>query len=119
MAITHRGLRHLRDQGLGVAQQQDLHLTVAVELVLELLPDQLVSISSALHDRPAGGGFAAHEQRDADQAFVADQISADAPSARTYSRETIESVGKKTCRRTSPDSYKTLPSGIWTSRKCG
>ena len=30
------------------------------------------SLAGALHDRPAGRGFAAHEQRDAEHAFVAD-----------------------------------------------
>lgn len=72
MAIAYRSLSHLRDQGLRIAQQQELHLAVAVELILEQLSDQLVSVAGALHDRPAGGGFTAHEQRDADEAFVAD-----------------------------------------------
>jgi len=70
MAITHGGLRHLRDQGLGVAQQQKLQRPISMEFVLELLSDQPVSVAGALHDRPTRGGFTAHEQRDADEAFV-------------------------------------------------
>src|ERR1700731_3528727 len=72
MAITHGGLRHLRDQGLRVAQQQKLQRPISMELVLELLSDQAVSVAGALHYRPTRGGFTAHEQRDADEAFVAD-----------------------------------------------
>src|ERR1700694_858095 len=72
MAIAHCGLRHLRDQGLRVAQQQNLQRPISMELVLELLSDQPVSVTGALYDRPTWGGFTAHEQRDADEAFVAD-----------------------------------------------
>ena len=43
-----------------------------MELVLELLRDQPVRVAGALHDRAAGSGFTAHEQRDADEAVVAD-----------------------------------------------
>jgi hypothetical protein len=70
MAITRCGLRHLRDQGLRVAQQQKLQLPISMELVLELLSDQPVSVAGALHDRPTRGGFTAHEQRESDKAFV-------------------------------------------------
>src|SRR2546429_8231454 len=41
-----------------------------MELFLEFLSDQPVSVASALHDRAAGRGFAAHKQRDADEAVV-------------------------------------------------
>ena len=42
-----------------------------MELFLEFLSDQPVSVASALHDRAAGRSFAAHKQRDADEAVVA------------------------------------------------
>src|ERR1700728_3483976 len=72
MAVAHRGLRHLRYQSLRVAQQQKLQLPISMELVLELLSDQPVSVARALHYRPTRGGFTAHEQRDANKALVAD-----------------------------------------------
>ena len=72
MAIAHGGLRHLRDQRLRVAQQQDLHAPVAMELVLEPLAHQPVSVAGALDDRPARRRLAPHEQGDPDDAFVAD-----------------------------------------------
>src|SRR5207253_8636933 len=97
MAITHCGLRHLRDQGLRVAQQQNLQLPISMELVLELLSDQLVAwpalctiarlgvvsppMNSAMPMRPS---------------LPTTEISADAPSSSTYSSDTMESVGKKT-----------------------
>ncbi|MNR17658.1 hypothetical protein D3C85_1343360 [compost metagenome] len=37
VAVAHCRLGHLRDQGLGVAQHQQQHFFMAVELVLELL----------------------------------------------------------------------------------
>ena len=43
-----------------------------MELVLELLSDQPVGVSGALHDRPTRGGFTAHKQCDADESLVAD-----------------------------------------------
>ena len=70
MAIAHCGLGHLRDQGLRVAQQQQLSLAIAMELILQPLSDQTVGVAGALHDRPARSGFAAHEQCDPDEAVV-------------------------------------------------
>ena len=64
MAITHRGLRHLRDQGLRIAQQQKLQLPISMELVLELLSDQAVSVTGALHDRPTGGRWKVNVAQD-------------------------------------------------------
>jgi hypothetical protein len=37
MAIAHGGLRHLRDERLGIAQQQGLQEPTTMELSLELL----------------------------------------------------------------------------------
>src|SRR5882762_5177133 len=120
MPIAHCGLRHLRDQGLGVAQQQKLHFPISMELVLELLSDHPVSVAGALHDRPTRGGFTAHNSAmPMRPSLPTTEISAEAPSASTYNSDTMESVGKYTWRRTSPDSYKTFPSGIGTSRRWG
>ena len=41
------------------------------EFPLEDLCRHAVGVTGALHHRPAGGAFAAHEERDAQQAFVA------------------------------------------------
>jgi len=69
--VADRRLGHLRDQRLHVAQQQDLHLAVAMELLLEQLCGQTVSVTCALHDRLTRSAVAAHEQRHADETFVA------------------------------------------------
>src|SRR5487761_568344 len=71
MAIAHSGLCHLGDERLRVAQEQELHLTIAMELLLEALADQTVSVPRTLHDRPARRGFTAHELRDAYGAVIA------------------------------------------------
>jgi len=68
--VADRRLGHLRDQRLRVAQQQDLHLAVAMELLLEQLCGQTVSVTCALHDRLTRSAVAAHEQRHADEAFI-------------------------------------------------
>jgi hypothetical protein len=36
MAIAHRGLRHLRDQGLRVAQQQKLQLPISMRPLIKV-----------------------------------------------------------------------------------
>ena len=46
-------------------------------------------------------------------------ISADAPLSVTYSKDTMEVVGKYTCDSTDPDSYSTCPKGISTASRCG
>ena len=47
MAVAHGGLRHLRDQGLCVAQQQKLQRPISMELVLEPLSDQAIGVADA------------------------------------------------------------------------
>ncbi|KAG0753050.1 hypothetical protein G6F22_021615 [Rhizopus arrhizus] len=68
--VAHGRLRHLRQQRLGVSQQQMLHGAAPVEFVLQRLALQLEGRTGALHDGAAGGGFPAHEERDADNALV-------------------------------------------------
>src|ERR1700722_1102399 len=46
-------------------------------------------------------------------------ISAEAPSDMTENKDTIESMGKKTCCKTMSDSYRTSPNERETSFKCG
>src|ERR1700687_697449 len=70
MAVADCSLGHLREQRLRVTQQQNLHLTVAMKLVLEFLAEQPVSITGALYDRAVRGRFAAHEQRDSNETLV-------------------------------------------------
>ena len=72
MAVAHRRLRHLRQQRLGVTQQQTLHRAGAIELVLQQRPLQPVGVTGALHNGPAGRGLAAHEEGDADDSLVTD-----------------------------------------------
>ena len=47
MAVAHRGLSHLGDQRLGVAEHQLQHLAMPIELVLQLLSGQSVGMPSA------------------------------------------------------------------------
>ena len=69
--VAGRGLGHLRDQRLGVAQQQALHQAGAIEFLLQQARSQPVTVARGLHHGRAGRGIAAHEQRNADDAFVA------------------------------------------------
>ena len=71
MPIANGGLRHLRQQGLRVTQQQMLHGAAMIEFLLEQIARQLVGIACALHDRTARRRFTAHEKRNTDDAFVA------------------------------------------------
>src|SRR5579863_1950672 len=95
MAIAHCGLGHLRDQGLRVAQKQKLHRPISMELVLELLSDQPVSVTGALHDRTTGGSFTAHEQRDADEAFVANYRDFRRRAVCEYVQQGYDGVGRE------------------------
>jgi hypothetical protein len=64
-------LRQLCDQCLRVAQQEMQH-RCTIEFVLDRLRFQAIALAGALHDRTARRRFAAHEQGDADDAFIAD-----------------------------------------------
>ncbi len=70
VAVAHRGLGHLGQQGLGIAQKDMQHLPVTFEFLLEPHARQPVRGAGALHDRTVGGGFTAHEQRHANRAIV-------------------------------------------------
>ena len=72
MPIAHGGLRHLREQRLRVTQQQVLHGPTANEFLLEALATQLVSMARTLHHCAVRRRFTTHEERDANDAFVAD-----------------------------------------------
>ncbi|MNT22528.1 hypothetical protein D3C72_1579150 [compost metagenome] len=95
VAVAHRRLGHLRDQRLGVAQHQQEHFFVAVELVLELLAGQAVGMPGALHNGAARRAFAAHEDRNADQAFVADHRDLGRGAVLHYVQQRHDGVGGK------------------------
>jgi len=69
--VAHRGLRHLRDQRLRVAQHQVHGRAAEVELVPHLAGIKPKALAGALNHSAAGRGAPAHEHRDADQAFSA------------------------------------------------
>src|SRR5471032_1026303 len=71
MAVAHGRLRHLRNQGLRIAQQEAHHRAGTVELVHQHLRLQAKADAARLHHGAAGRGTAAHEQRHADDAFIA------------------------------------------------
>jgi Predicted Zn-dependent protease (DUF2268) len=62
MPITRGRLRHLRNQGLRVAQHQVQHRSAARELGLHDFGIETATGSGTLHHGTAGGGFPAHEQ---------------------------------------------------------
>jgi hypothetical protein len=66
-----------------------------MELVLELLPDQPVGVAGALHNRPARGGFPTHEQRDADETFVADHRDLRRRAVGQHVQQRHDGIGRK------------------------
>src|SRR5580693_5176415 len=72
MAVTNSGLCHLGYQRLGISQQQELHISISMELLCQSFTDQSVGVASALHDCAARRGFTAHKERDANQPVVTD-----------------------------------------------
>src|SRR6202158_5835276 len=72
MPIAYRGLRHLCDQRLGVAQQEVHRRTETPELILKQSGLEPESVPRALHHSAAGRGLAAHEQGYAQNTLVAD-----------------------------------------------
>src|SRR5438045_1277926 len=72
VAVAYGGLRHLRDQRLRVAQQQNLQGAATFEFLLHDRSPQPVALAAALHNGAARRRLAAHEERDPDYAVVAD-----------------------------------------------
>src|SRR5579863_10520 len=72
MAIADCCLCHLRDQRLGVAQQQAQERAGPPKLIFQQLGPQAIPVPGALHDRAAGGGLTAHEQGDAEDPLITD-----------------------------------------------
>ena len=70
--IAYCGLRHLRDEGLRVSQEQVKSRLSLVEFGFHEGRLQPTSEPRALHDRAAGRGFTAHEKRHTHDAFVSD-----------------------------------------------
>src|ERR1051326_8435932 len=68
--VADRGLSHLRDQCLRVAQQKQPR-GVSLKLIFEFLSGQAVRMASALHERPTRRAFTAHEKSNTDEALVA------------------------------------------------
>src|SRR4030095_11131156 len=61
MAITDGGLRHLRDERLGIPQEHRLEGTAAVEFVVDVSGAEGEAFSGALNDAPTGCGHTPHE----------------------------------------------------------
>lgn len=77
--VANRYLRHFRNQGLRVAQQQ-VHDIRVLNLIFHKLNFETKTLSGALNDSTVSGGFAAHEQGNAYDTFVTwTAISAVAP----------------------------------------
>jgi hypothetical protein len=66
VAVAHRRLRHLRDQCLRKAQQEQLQSASHLEVLFQRHGLDPKTLASTLHHRAARGGLAAHEKRDAD-----------------------------------------------------
>ena len=80
-STSARGLHHLRNQRLGIAQQQMLQRTAAFELGFQYFSGQAVGLARTLHDSPAGCAFATHKQGNADDSLVTHN--------RDFSRRTV------------------------------
>jgi hypothetical protein len=92
----------------------------AIEFLLHRVCLESKSVARTLHDGPTRGGLATHEYRNTDNALITDNgNSAEAPFSITYSRDTMEVVGKYTCLSVPPDSYRTDPKGISTDSRSG
>ena len=72
VAVAHCGLRHLREQGLRVAQHQVLQRASAAEFLFEQRTAEPVGHTGAVHDRPVRRDLVVRHQRDANHAFVAE-----------------------------------------------
>src|SRR6266536_4173210 len=70
MPIADGGLRHLRNQGLRVEQQQLLQRAALFEFMFDYLRANPIRVTAALYDRLVWRGVPAQEQGDAEQAFV-------------------------------------------------
>ena len=69
--VAHRGLRHLRDQRLGEAQEQPLQRLAAVEASFHRPGAHAPAVPGDLHHRAARRDAAAHEERHPDHALPA------------------------------------------------
>jgi len=104
MAVADSRLRHLRDECLGVAQHEVQH-RCPLELVLHGCRRQPEAFARTLHDSAARRRLAAHEERDADDAFVAhDGDLGRRTVLENESSEMIAVVGKQTWLSVPPDS---------------
>ena len=96
MSIADCGLGLLGDERLGIAQQDVLQLAVTMKFLLEPSARQPVR-DSRRFERWRGSSWFHPFMNSAmpiAPSFPTMEISADAPSAITYSSETMESVGK-------------------------
>src|ERR1039457_4015341 len=71
--IADSGLRHVRDQRRGITPQKLHGRTKTAELIAEQFGLEPEAVSSALYHRTAGRRVATHEQRNAENALVANK----------------------------------------------
>ena len=69
--VAHGGLRHLRDEGLGVAEHEVHGRAAEVELFPHQPGIEPKALAGALQHGAAGGGATTHEDRDTDQPLSA------------------------------------------------
>jgi hypothetical protein len=95
MPVAYRRLRHLRDQRLGVAQQEQLERAAAIELAPDHHGRNAVGMARVLHHRAAGGRFAAHERRDADHPFVSGKRELRRGSVARHREQRNDAIGRE------------------------
>src|SRR5680860_412531 len=71
MAITHRGLGHLRDKSVGITQQNTQHRPGTIKFFHQYLCLEAITVAAWLHHGTTGRGVAAHKKRNSQYAFVA------------------------------------------------
>ena len=93
--VTHRGLGHLRDQRLRIAQQHVERFAMAAEFLFEPAAGEPVRVAGPV-SMARLGVVSPPMNKDTPMApsLPTTAISAEAPSCITYSSETIELVGK-------------------------
>jgi len=94
MAIAHGRLRHLRYKGLGIAEQEMHDGANPTKFLQHEIGFKPIFLASALHQGATRRRFTAHEERNADNAFVADDRNLCRGAFLTQGDDAIEEVGK-------------------------
>ena len=71
MPVANSSLRHLRDEGLRITQQQVRHRAGPFKHLLDKLRFHPKAQAGTLHHRATGNGITTHEKCESDYALIA------------------------------------------------